>query len=78
MLTAFLTGIAFLVGAFAERIVFAVMILLIARSVAKALRRLKQKAVALLLPIAMKATMAWRRFKNRVRFVFGPTIRVSC
>jgi len=76
MLTAILTGIAFIIGAFFERIVFAVMILLLARSTVRALRKIKTKVAKATELLRAKATNRWMRFRQRVRFAFGPTVRI--
>lgn len=65
MFTALLTGIAFIIGAFFERIVFAVMILMLARSIVRRTRRLR-------LWLASHSAS----FMARVRFAFGPTAKI--
>lgn len=76
MLTALLTGIAFIVGAFFERIVFAVMVLLLARATVKAWRRLRKRIAHFAAPLVIRAQARWLRLKRSWRFMFGPTVQV--
>lgn len=76
MLTALLTAIAFIVGTFAERIIWAVVTLLVARWVMRRLRAIKVRLTRAARPWAAAASHKWRMAKTVARMVFGPTVWV--
>jgi hypothetical protein len=76
MLTALLTGLAVLLGVFAERIVFAVLILLLARWVSRRIRRLLAKGATKVRGCFARLQKWLNQFRHGVRYAVGPTIRV--
>lgn len=67
-------GFVGLLVAFAEKIAFAVMVLLLARWVSKLMLRVKKNVLDRSRAFRMKATTVARGFWWRLRFVFGPTV----
>jgi hypothetical protein len=77
MLTSIVVATAFVIGTFFERIVFAVFVLVMARATVRALRRARAKAQVLAAPYVLRGRMIVGRWKQRLRYVFGPTVTVA-
>lgn len=76
MLTALLTAIAFIVGTFAERIIFAVVTLLLARWISRRIVALKRRLTASWHRFVAAASHRTRTARIILSMIFGPTVWV--